>query len=186
MGITGRTTNKLFKVRTYDQQNLYQVGVNGVTDITLDSETELYNITYVLDGITYKTNVGSLGGIEGEDEGGLRTAILDPITYRVSTVKVSDNSLTNEDGSGIEVSTAKNIDTTYEIPGFSFDQFTTNTIVKKEDLIGLIDKPIVDSNLFIERDEFTIFERHQRLSEINSLADLINYRNGYYEIVNTI
>ena len=46
--------------------------------------------------------------------------------------------------------------------------------------------PEVKSEILIERDELTVFERHQRLSEINNLAELETYRNGYYKIVNTI
>lgn len=187
MGITGKTINKLFRVRTYNPQNLYQVGVNGVTDITLNDE-DFYTITYVLDDITYKTNVNTLVDENAlETDSRPSTSIFNYQTLKFSKVNLFDATepTTNELGSRF-IGGSGIADTTYEIDGFSFDQFTENRIVKKEELVGLIDKPITESELFIERDEFAIFERHQRISEISNLADLINYRNGYYEIVNTL
>lgn len=183
MGVTGKTTSKLFKVRTYNPQNLYQVGVNGVTDITIDDEG-LSTIIYELDGITYKTSSVNLGKI-GDDDESPKVTLIDPLTFGISTVKVVDATIPGNNSNNISDKN-KTIDTTYVTNGFSFDNFTENKITKREELVGLIDKPITSSDLFIERDEFTIFERHQRLSEINNLASLINYRNGYYEIINTI
>jgi hypothetical protein len=181
MAITGRTTNKLFKIATYNPQNLYQVGVNGVTDITNNGDD--YTITYELDDVIYKTNVSSLTSDQKtEKEGSPSTTIVDAALGRLSIVKMVDPILGNSESGQKN----KRLDTTYEINGFSFDQFTENKIVKRDELVGLISKPITESELFIERDEFAIFERHQRISEINNLAALINYRGGYYEIVNTI
>lgn len=77
-------------------------------------------------------------------------------------------------------------DTIFETKTFSYAQFTTSGILKNEKYIGFIGSPKVESDLFIERDQYPIYERHQRLSEINNLAELFNYRNGYYTEINTI
>lgn len=37
----------------------------------------------------------------------------------------------------------------------------------------------------MERDNEALFERQQRLSEINNLSDLIDYKNGYFNVTNT-
>ena len=55
MSITGTTTSKLFKVKTTDLTDPYKVGVNGV--ISISSDVGVKTITYVLDDITYTTNI---------------------------------------------------------------------------------------------------------------------------------
>lgn len=77
-------------------------------------------------------------------------------------------------------------DTIFETKSFCYDQYVEKKITKNEDYVGLIDKPVVNPQIFIERDFFAIIERHQRLSEINSLFDLENYKNGYYKNIKTI
>lgn len=80
----------------------------------------------------------------------------------------------------------ENGDTLFETKNFSYEQYVEKKIIKKEEYVGLIDKPIINPQIFIERDFFAIMERHQRLSEINNLFDLENYKNGYYKNVKTI
>ena len=49
--------------------------------------------------------------------------------------------------------------------------------------MGLVFPPKVSNELFIERMSVAVFERHSRLSEIKTLDGLIEYRNGYYNII---
>lgn len=77
-------------------------------------------------------------------------------------------------------------DTIFQTKTFSYQQFTEDIIYKNDTYIGLIENPKVSSDLFMERGQFTIFERHQRLSEIDNMATLFNYRNGYYTEIKTI
>jgi len=77
-------------------------------------------------------------------------------------------------------------DTIFQTKTFSYQQFTEDIIYKNDTYIGLIENPKVSSNLFMERGQYTIFERHQRLSEIDNMATLFNYRNGYYTEIKTI
>lgn len=77
-------------------------------------------------------------------------------------------------------------DTIFQTKTLSYQQFTEDVIYKNDTYIGLIDKPKVSSDLFMERGQYSIFERHQRLSEISNLASLFNYRNGYYTEIKTI
>ena len=60
--ITGYTSHKLDLVRTYSLTNPYQIGVNGVTNITYDptSLTGITSISYTIDNINYVTNLPSL------------------------------------------------------------------------------------------------------------------------------
>jgi hypothetical protein len=58
--------------------------------------------------------------------------------------------------------------------------------IKEEAKMGMVFPPKVKNELFIERMDLAVFERHSRISETKSLEDLINYRNGYYIIKETI
>lgn len=57
--ISGYTTNKLDLVRTYDINNPYQIGVNGVTSITYDPIvlTAITSVSYSIDNINYVTQL---------------------------------------------------------------------------------------------------------------------------------
>lgn len=79
-----------------------------------------------------------------------------------------------------------NTDTIFETDSLSFDSFTEEKIYKEEKYIGLISDPIIESEVFMERDISSVFERHQRLSEIEDINQLEIYRNGYYKTINTI
>jgi len=93
---------------------------------------------------------------------GKKTSIL-PIRYKVTNF---DNTTQG--------------DTIFITKKFSYEQFNTSGVYKDDKYIGLTSLPVVDSQLFMERDQYSIIERHQRLSEINNLAELFTYRNGYY------
>lgn len=60
--ISGYTSHKLDLVRTYSLTNPYQIGVNGVTNITYDpiSLTGITSVSYTIDSINYVTNLPSL------------------------------------------------------------------------------------------------------------------------------
>jgi len=64
--------------------------------------------------------------------------------------------------------------------GYDFD---TYFLVKDEAKMGLVFPPKVINELFIERMEVSVFERQSRLSEIETLDALEEYRNGYYNII---
>jgi len=67
----------------------------------------------------------------------------------------------------------------YYIPPYSQNTFD----IKEEAKMGLVFPPKVTNELFIERQSSGVFERHSRLSEIKTIDGLINYRNGYYNII---
>ncbi len=76
-------------------------------------------------------------------------------------------------------------DTTFITDKFSYENFIEEKIYKNDKYVGLIGKPNVTSDVFMERDVNSLFEKHQRLSEINNLSELVSYKNGYFNVVNT-
>lgn len=145
--ITGFTTNKLDLVSTYDKNNLFQIGVNGVTNIDYDPTnlTAITKVYYTIGNIDYET------------------------VYASSDVPTVSNN--RDDKTTIFKTT---------MSGYDFDDYFS---IKEEAKMGLTFPPKINNELFIERMNVAVFERHSRLSEIKTLEGLIEYRNGYYNII---
>lgn len=150
--ITGVTSHKLDLISTYDKNNLFQIGVNGVTNIDYDPTnlTAITKVYYTIGNINYETEYTN-----------------DNVTIYV------DNPY-----SGLK----KRLNTVFKtsMSGYDFDDYPS---IKEEAKMGLVFPPKVSNELFIERMSVSVFERHSRLSEIKTLEELIEYRNGYYNII---
>ena len=79
---------------------------------------------------------------------------------------------------------------TIDTTSFSFQgQSLNNTnvvlsaLTKEEYLLHITQPPKVDSNIFIDRGSTTVLQSHLQLGEINSMAQLVEYGNGFYNIV---
>ena len=219
MSVTGRTNNKLFKIKRVDLNEPFKVGVNGVTNIG-PIDDDLYIIDYTLDDIRYVTYspvpFNELTKNTRED-------LSDPVSggklikFKKITNGESQNSFVkvnkgvsqglnfkpdlekgnpeilykrNKPVRTLNIApqlgeTTTKTDTLCITKGFSYENFVERKIYKKERYVGLIDKPIITSDVFMERDNEALFERQQRLSEINNLSDLIDYKNGYFNVTNT-
>lgn len=142
--ISGFTSNKLDLVRTYDNANPYQVGINGVTNIGYDPLvlTAITSISYSIGSINYITELPSL----------------------------QTRFYTNSSGYDFE-------------PYITFPNKQNTFDIKEEAKMGLVFPPKVNNELFIERMSSAVFEKYSRLSEIKNLGTLVNYRNGYYNII---
>lgn len=160
--VSGYTTQKLDLVRTYDDNNPYQVGVNGVTNVTYNPTnlTAITSVSYSIGNINYITELSVNNGITSES----------------STGKILENSrtifYTNSSGYDFE-------------PYIVFPNKQNTFDIKEESKMGLVFQPKVSNELFIERQELAVFERFSRISEITNLGILENYRNGYYNIKQT-
>jgi hypothetical protein len=66
--------------------------------------------------------------------------------------------------------------------GWNDRNTSRNPQIQYEHLIGIISQPEVESDVFIERGVLSIFDKHLRLSEIESLDHLERYGNGFYNI----
>jgi hypothetical protein len=76
--------------------------------------------------------------------------------------------------------------TTYILPssGLTANWMVQEPIVKDESLMNIISNPEVQSDIYIERGKNSGFESVERLGEVDSLGDLINYGYGFYIIKN--
>lgn len=224
MKLTGITNNKLFTILTYDRDQPYQVGKNGVISIssqTIDGD-DYRVIKYNIDDIVYTTysnsenldifnptltnatgtrstqnfrkfkNNTSLRRNEGNTEKYLAFN-KKQVGSKFSTIKSSKELPSPRSGGKVlRVREQQNLsflnflgDTTFEVDAFSYDQFVDKKIIKEEKYIGLIDTPKVKSNIFMERDFIPVMERHQRMSDISNLEDLVTYNNEYFKMIKT-
>jgi hypothetical protein len=167
--ITGITSHKLDLIVGNDTLIPFKIGVNGVTKL-VDINGTVHNnsndivpssaityIYYTIDNINYVTKYSKPSG-NIFDKKGRQQYSLDLVYPTTFSTNYSGYDFT----------------TTY-LSGGTHD-------VKEESKMGLIFEPKVVDNLFIERQELAVFERHSRLAEIINITNLGEYRNGYYYI----
>ena len=147
MIISGYTDSRLKDVSTYSKTQPYQVGVNGVIDVTYNTSLipEAEFVSYIIDDIRYDTYINK------------------PVFF------------------GDEL--FLNTNTIYFFNSSGFTQQEIN-VLKREVEMGISEPPKVESEIFIERQSSSVFERHLRMGEITTLEQLEEYRNGYYNIFN--
>jgi len=66
--------------------------------------------------------------------------------------------------------------------GFNILNSSISPQIQEEYLIGIINKPEVESDIFIDRTTYSVLDKHLRLSEIESLDHLMRYGNKFYKI----
>lgn len=55
--VSGYTSNRLSEIRTFNYQRPYQIGINGVTNITYNPDSSINSVYYVINGINYITDL---------------------------------------------------------------------------------------------------------------------------------
>jgi len=71
----------------------------------------------------------------------------------------------------------------YNSEGFNETNVSLDASFKEEYLFGIVNTPEVESDVFIDRGRTTVLQNHLQLSEITNMGELINYSNGYYNII---
>jgi hypothetical protein len=67
--------------------------------------------------------------------------------------------------------------------GFTNENIVSQPITKQEVLMGVIDQPQIQTNVYIERGKNSAYERIQRLGEVDNIGDLENYGYGFFSVV---
>jgi hypothetical protein len=67
--------------------------------------------------------------------------------------------------------------------GFTEFNLSSNPMTKQEVLMGVIDQPQIQTNVYIERGKNSAYERIQRLGEVDNLGDMENYGYGFFNVV---
>ena len=66
-----------------------------------------------------------------------------------------------------------------DLPSITENNVTLSALTKQEEYFGMVFKPEVDSEVFIDRGVSDIFERHSLLGEIKTTNDIDNNRGGF-------
>lgn len=56
-------------------------------------------------------------------------------------------------------------------------------LTKNEVLLNVIDEAEVQSDVFIDRGKVSAYERVQRLNEVRSIGEIVNYGYGFFNII---
>lgn len=70
----------------------------------------------------------------------------------------------------------------YQTSGLTNENSIEAPRVKLDYLIGVINEPKINIDVFIDRGNNSSFDRHIKLGDVKSLFDLENYGNGYFKI----
>ncbi len=161
--VTGQTESRVEDVRAYSSLQPYS--------LNFDTNTETY-INYTGGTVNGVDRVTSLGNpfvyVFGAD-------INDT---NIGTIN-QKNGLLYRDITG----TTNNTTISYVGEGWNQTNTSLSALTKEEYLFGIISKPEVKSDVFIDRGITTIFEKHLKLSEISNLGELMRYGKGYYNII---
>lgn len=159
--VTAYTESRIEDVRAYSNNDQYK--------LNFDVETETYT----------NFSGASVNGVSRV------TSLGDPMTYVFMADKNDPNigqvnqknGLVFNDFDVDELTTVS-----FRSQGWNQTNTSLSAITKEEYLFGIISKPEVKSDVFIDRGITTIFEKHLKLSEIRTLDELQRYGGGYFNV----
>ena len=162
--VTGITENKILDLRSYNISNPYIIGFNveqGIyidyTGGTVNGVSQIFDLSLNNTGYTFDANNDINLGTPNQNTG---------IIYNNTQIN------------GLDTTTVR-----FNGQGFNESNVVLSGIVKEEYLFGITSKPEVYNDIFINRTESSILDRHLRLSEIDSIEHLSLYNGGFYNII---
>jgi hypothetical protein len=178
--VTGLTEDRLELVSSYgyNDNNKYVSNFNNNKEQytnylgqLINSTTEITNLNnfnpviYVEDANINDPNIGTLLQSDG--------FLLK--TYTGETRDVNDPEL----GTGVIPIT----EITYQGQSLNNTNSSLSALTIEEYLLHITESPKVDSDIFIDRGITNVLQNHLQMGEISSLEQLVNYGNGYYNII---
>ena len=171
--LTGGTDSKIEDVRSYDAAQPFKVGfntgtetyinysggsINGVNRVTSISDPRVYVFDTLND-----PNIGTNNQIYGSQyldySGETRQVLIDGV---LTTIPLTTFRYIGE--------------------GWNETNVSLSALTKEEYLFGITEKPVVQSDVFIDRGITTVMDKHLKMSEIKSLDGLSRYGNGFYKL----
>lgn len=160
--ITGDTGSRLNEVRTYDVNNPFIVGF----DLNEEPYVDLSGNTGTSVDRVLSITSGSTG-------------------YTISAFSGSPYIGTTSQVRGIQYDTDNIGNTTFGFTSEGWNQTNTSlsALTKQEFLMGITEKPKVNSDVFIDRGAISPIESHLRLSEIKTIREMENYNGEFYNFI---
>jgi hypothetical protein len=176
---TGYTGLNMMGTYTYTGPNLDSYLVSGRTqnyynDLDNTNNTGYTNFSFALIG---GSRIGELRKYGEQTVVGANTGSLDenghPITgYTIDGMYYMDYI----DGHTVITGTTS---------GYTKEEVFNRMITRNEHFLGFIDDPTVYSDIFVERGKSGVAEFNLRLSEIDNMAEMELYGNGYFTVKKT-
>jgi hypothetical protein len=164
--VTGFTESQLEVVATYNQANPYIENLNV-------SDTPSLDFTGVLD-IKDRSIVYVIGGALNVGQYVPNTGII----YETSLVpRIVQNPLTRE-FSTIDQTTFK-----YYTKGIREYNSILRAIIHEEKFLNVVFEPTVNNNVVVDRGTVNVNERHLKLSEIDSVEQMVRYGQNFFNVV---
>jgi len=159
--ITASTDSKIEDVRAYGANQPYRINFNTNTETYINFSGQTINgvdrVTQLLPNPTYVFNA-------------------DVNDLNIGTLN-QKNGLLYIDDTATTVTTVS-----YIGEGWNQTNISLSALTKEEYLFGIISKPEIKSDVFIDRGLTVVFERQLKLSEITNLNELARYNKGYYNL----
>ena len=171
--LTGSTDSKIDDVRSYKKDEPYIAGFN------INEETYLNYKNILINGVDRVTNIGEPKTYVFDTTADLSIGMPTQTTgiqykdYSASTI----NPILLPEGIDLPTTTFRFIS-----EGWNQTNTSLSAIMKEEFLLGIISRPEVENDVFIDRGVVPVLDYHLRLSEIKNLGQLQQYGNGYYNI----
>lgn len=171
--ITGYTDTKLEELMSYNENDRYIAGFDIETDDYIDYKNNLINgvsrVTSNLEPIVYvfDSNLDQNIGTDNQNTGILYKDYSDLI----NTINI--------DG---EIFTIPLTEFKYIGQGLNETNTSLSALTKQEFLMGVISKPEIENDVFIERGTTSVFDLHLKMSEIKNISELTRYGNNFFNI----
>jgi len=156
---SGNFTTIPFKVTGYTKSTMNDLEVYGSK-----YNPSLYDGRFKI-GIQITADTNTVGTFWGPSSDGLYTA------YTINDINYFDYF----DGTTVFV---------VESSGVTSDMIVCSGITKNELLLNVIDEPVTQSDIFIERGKQSGLEGLMRLGEVDNVGDLEKYGYGYFKVNN--
>lgn len=171
--ITGATDSKIEDVRTYSALNPYKIDFNTATKTYTNYQNE------VIQGVDRVKTIGepSIYVFDTPNDANLGTPA------QVSGLQYLDYTGTTRDVSieGVK-DTIPLTEVKYIGEGWNETNTSLSALTKEEYLFGIISRPEVESDVFIDRGSISVMDFHLKLSEIKNIGQLTRYGNGFYKV----
>lgn len=187
--ISGQTESRKSEVRSYELGNQFSIGYITDNGVYINYDTNNINyvnkvlsvnpLIYVIDGnddLNLGSDLQNGGFIFIENQ-----ALINSSLINNSFLLNGDNgeSLTND----LDVTLTNDLTIIkYKNEGFNNTNSSLNALAKEEMYYGLITKPKINNDVFINRGITQPIEMHFRFNEIKSLDHLERYGNGFFNI----
>lgn len=174
--LTGKQASDYYKIGGIITANTE----SRIEDVKAYSNDEQYRLNFDVESETYTDFSGStVNGVSRV------TRIDEPMVYVFSADKNDQNigQYNQKDGLVFNDFTGTGITNVfYRSQGWNQTNTSLSAVTKEEYLFGIISKPEVKSDVFIDRGITTVFEKHLKLSEIRTLDELQRYGRGYFNV----